>query len=135
MPSCRSRATIAGHSWFRKRARSVSRRRERAPVCTGVSTFTKTFPARGPKDLQGRTLRDFDLKTRLFRYPLSYTIYSEVFDGLPAAARERLYKKVDAVLRGAGGDKYAYLTADDRKAIREIVTATKKNLPPFWTAN
>ena len=40
-----------------------------APVA-GVSTFSKTFPERGPRDRLGRSLRDFDLKTRLFRYPL-----------------------------------------------------------------
>ena len=50
----------------------------------GVSTFTQTFPQRGPRDKQGRSLRDFDLQTRLFRYPLSYMVYSDLFDGLPA---------------------------------------------------
>ena len=57
----------------------------------GVSTFTKTFPQRGPRDKQGRSLRDFDLKTRMFRYPLSYMIYSEAFDGMPDWTRDRVY--------------------------------------------
>ncbi len=35
----------------------------------GVSTFTKTFAERGPRDHQGRSLRDFDLHKRMFRYP------------------------------------------------------------------
>src|SRR6476646_3004918 len=43
----------------------------------GVSTFTQTFPMRGPRDRQGRSLRDFDRQRRMFRYPLSYMIYSE----------------------------------------------------------
>ncbi len=38
----------------------------------GVSTFGKTFPERGPRDRQGRSLRDFDLQKRLFKYPLSF---------------------------------------------------------------
>jgi hypothetical protein len=105
-----------------------------SPV-TGSSTFSQTFPKRGPVDAKGRTLRDFDLKTRLFRYPLSYMIYSEAFEALPTAAKERLYKKLDAILRGGGGDKYSHLSPEDRTAIREIVSATKKNLPAFWTAN
>ena len=37
----------------------------------GVSRFTSTFPARGPRDSRGRSLRDFDLSQRLFRFPLS----------------------------------------------------------------
>jgi hypothetical protein len=105
-----------------------------SPV-TGSSTFSQTFPKRGPVDPKGRSLRDFDLRTRLFRYPLSYMIYSEAFDALPPAAKERLYKKLDAILRGGGSSKYAHLSAEDRTAIREIVSATKKNLPVFWTAN
>ena len=52
----------------------------------GNSTFTKTFPERGPRDKKGRSLRDFDLQTRLFRYPLSYMIYSAAFEGMPAMA-------------------------------------------------
>jgi len=40
----------------------------------GVSTFTKTFAERGPRDHQGRSLRDFDLEKRMFRYPLSYAV-------------------------------------------------------------
>jgi hypothetical protein len=40
----------------------------------GVSSFTLTFPQRGPRDKQGRSLRDFDLQKRLFRYPLSHNL-------------------------------------------------------------
>src|SRR5580704_8124646 len=47
----------------------------------GVSTFSKTFTERGPRDAKGRSLRDFDLQKRLFRHPLSYMIYSAAFDG------------------------------------------------------
>ena len=57
----------------------------------GVSMFTKTFPERGPRDGKGRSLRDFDLQKRLFRYPLSYLIYSAAFDGMPDVVRERVY--------------------------------------------
>ena len=42
----------------------------------GVSTFTKTFAEPGPRDHQGRSLRDFDMHKRMFRYPLSFMIYS-----------------------------------------------------------
>ena len=55
----------------------------------GFSTFTSTFPKQGPRDRKGRSLRDFDLQTRLFRYPLSYMIYSAAFDALPDPIRDR----------------------------------------------
>ena len=95
----------------------------KAPV-KGVSTFTQTFPQRGPRDSKGRSLRDFDLKTRLFRYPLSYMIYSAAFDGMPASVRDRVYKRL-----------FERLSADSSeagKAILEIVRATKTNLPDYW---
>jgi hypothetical protein len=92
----------------------------------GVSTFTATFPQRGPRDQMGRSLRDFDLQKRLFKYPLSYMIYSEAFDALPAAARERIYQRLQDVLSGKDqSPKFAHLSAGDRRAILEILRDTK----------
>jgi hypothetical protein len=100
----------------------------REPV-GGVSTFTKTFPQRGPRDHQGRSLRDFDLRTRLFRYPLSYMIYSTAFDGLPDSIRTRLSQRLWEVLTGKDHlEKFARLTGDDKKAILEILRDTKPAL-------
>ncbi|HEY2013896.1 MAG TPA: hypothetical protein VGH38_10370, partial [Bryobacteraceae bacterium] len=98
-----------------------------------VSTFAKTFPQRGPRDHKGRSLRDLDLSTRLFRYPLSYLVYSAQFDALPDDVRERIYHRLHDVLAGKDrGVKFAKLTATDRGAILEILADTKPNLPPWW---
>ncbi len=99
----------------------------------GVSTFTKTFAAKGPRDKQGRSLRDFDLHTRLFRYPLSYMVYDAAFDGLPAVAKDEVYRKLYAVLSGSDSSaKSARLTQADRSAILEILLDTKPDLPRYW---
>ena len=104
----------------------------REPV-KGVSTFTGTFPRRGPRDPKGRSLRDFDLQTRLFRYPLSYMIYSPAFDGLPDPVRERVYQRLHEILTGQDTSRtFAGLSAATRAAILEIVRATKTNLPGSW---
>src|SRR5262249_30335049 len=96
----------------------------------GVSTFTTTFPERGPKDRQGRSLRDFDLDERLFRYPLSYMIYSEIFDAMPAVARARVYQRLLDVLSGKDtSPKFAHLSETDRRTILEILRETKPGLP------
>jgi len=111
----------------------------REPVA-GVSAFSKTFPQRGPRDKQGRSLRDFDLRTRLFRYPLSYMIYSAAFDGLPVFVRDRIYQRLYAILTGretsasVGGLSLKNLSTEDRRAILEIVRETKPNVPADWTA-
>jgi hypothetical protein len=97
----------------------------------GVSTFTKTFPERGPRDKQGRSLRDFDLHTRMFKYPLSYMIYSETFDAMPDVVRERVYRRLYDVLTG---NAIARLAESDRKSILEILRDTKVGLPAYWKA-
>jgi hypothetical protein len=102
----------------------------------GVSTFTKTFPQRGPRDKKGRSLRDFDLKTRLFRYPLSYMIYTAAFDGMPDLVRERVYQRLYDILTGKDhSETFARLSAQDRSAILEILRDTKPGLPAYWTAS
>jgi hypothetical protein len=108
--------------------------RLRDPI-QGVSTFTKTFPERGQRDRQGRSLRDFDLEKRMFRYPLSYMLYSAAFDGMPGIVRDRVYQRLYDILIGKDqSEKFARLTTDDRRALLEIVRETKTNLPPYWTA-
>jgi hypothetical protein len=99
----------------------------------GVSTFTQTFPQRGPRDKQGRSLRDFDLKTRMFRYPLSYMVYSPTFDNMPDTVRERIYRRLDEVLTGEDKSaKYARISAEDRGAALDILRQTKPNLPDYF---
>jgi hypothetical protein len=92
----------------------------------GTSGFATEFAARGPWDAQKRSLRQFDLKQRLFRYPCSYLIYSEAFDALPAEAKESVYRRLDEVLTAAEPPKeYAHLSAPDREAIHQILRDTK----------
>jgi hypothetical protein len=100
----------------------------------GVSTFTRTFAERGPRDPRGRSLREFDLQKRLFRYPLSYMIYSEAFDAMPDSVRQRVYQRLYDVLSGKDQSAtFARLTAEDRTSVFEIVRDTKAGLPEYWT--
>jgi hypothetical protein len=99
----------------------------------GVSTFATTFAQRGPRDRQGRSLRDFDLQKRMFRYPLSYMIYSAAFDALPDIIRERVYRRLYEVLNGRDQDKkFARLSDEDRRSILQILRDTKPGLPDYW---
>ena len=96
---------------------------------TGTSAFESQFAARGVRDSKGRSLRDFDLETRLFRYPFSYLVYSEAFDALPSDVKAYLSRRLVEVLAGedASAD-FARLSTADRQAIREILQATKPAL-------
>lgn len=102
-----------------------------API-EGLAEYQASFAARGPQDAEGHSLRDFDLQTRLFRYPLSYLIYSEAFDALPAYARDYVYQKVAAVLEGRDHDpRFAYLSGEQRREILTIVRDTKPAILPY----
>ncbi len=102
----------------------------------GVSTFSQTFPRRGPRDRRGRSLRDFDLQTRLFRYPLTYLIYSDAFDRLPDGLRRRIYQRLYDVLTGKEtSDRFKARTLAERRDVLEILRDTKPNLPAYWKAD
>ncbi len=91
----------------------------------GTSGFAEEFAARGPFDRQGRSLRQFDLNRRLFRYPCSYLIYSRAFRELPPPVKTYVLQRLHEVLRGAdrsGG--FDHLSATDRQAIHEILLDT-----------
>ena len=96
-----------------------------API-SGEPRFVAQFMSRALEDSRGRSLRDLDMRTRMFRYPLSYLIYSPAFDALPRAAREAVYRHITARLRGEEqGAAVARLKPDERAAILEILAATK----------
>lgn len=100
-----------------------------APV-RGTSAFAEEFQSRGPKDRRGRSLRDLDLQSRLFKHPCSYLVYSPSFDRLPEGVKSYLARRLREVLTGkeTSGD-FAHLSATDRQAILEILTETK---PDLW---
>lgn len=96
----------------------------------GTSGFAEKFAALGPRDSQGRSLRQLDLDRRLLRYPCSYMIYSDAFDHLPAAAKEAVYQRMWQILSGRDKDpRYARLTLADRQAVVGILRQTKPDLP------
>ncbi len=131
--SARSRIRSVGdavveYMLFRDEARLTDR-------IAGTSSFAADFAARGPRDSKGRSLRDFDLETRLFRYPCSYLIYSRAFDSLPGEVKEYIYQRLWEVLSGRGtGEDDPHLAAEDREAIVEILRETKRDLPDYWKA-
>ena len=91
----------------------------------GTSTFAKEFASMGPRDPEQRSLRDFDLETRLFRYPCSYLIYSDSFMELPAEVKSRVLEKLKHILSGEDqSEAYQHLTGKMRSEILEILRAT-----------
>jgi len=115
--------------------RMVLLRDDRERQGEGDLLVAAEFAGRGPRDPQGRSLRALDLKTRLFRYPCSYLIYSRAFDSLPDEVKEHVYRRLWEILndRGTGRDD-PHLAAADCEAIVGILRATKPDLPDYWQA-
>jgi hypothetical protein len=110
---------------------------DEAPLPTnikGTSGFAQKFQALGPNDSKGRSLRQLDLERHLMRYPCSYMIYSQAFDGMPPDAKSAVYSRLWQVLSGRETDpRYARLSLADRQAVTEILRETKKGLPSYFT--
>lgn len=95
----------------------------------GNSGFAERFSRTGPVDSGGSTLRELDLHTRLFRYPLSFLVYSAQFDALPPYVLDYLDGRIAEVLQGRDTTGLsARINAADRAAITRILTDTKPRL-------
>jgi hypothetical protein len=99
----------------------------------GCSGFSAEFAAAGPRDEDGRSLRDLDLRTRTFRHPCSYLVYDESFAALPDELRRRFWRRVGGVLAGREeATRYRNLVPADRDAIRAILLATRPAGERIW---
>jgi hypothetical protein len=104
---------------------------EATPVVavTPRSGYAARLAAAVPKDRHGRSLADLDLATRLMRYPLSYMVYSEAFDGLApevkAAVTRRLLRRLTSRDRTP---RLAHLATPAARAAAAILRETKPEL-------
>jgi hypothetical protein len=100
----------------------------------GSVVFAGQFTQRGPRDRRGRSLRDFDLQSRLFQYPCSYLIYSPAFDSLEESLRQQVFRQLWNVLSSSDAPAgYNHLDNEVRESILEILRETRVGLPSYWT--
>jgi hypothetical protein len=103
-----------------------------API-EGSTRFAEVFAGGGPADSRSRSLRQFDLRNRLFRYPLSYLVYTDAFRNLPSEAMHYVSERLAAALMGTG--EAPRVSPEDRAAIVSILRDTQRQLPdPFVAA-
>lgn len=99
----------------------------------GDATFKADFLRNRRTAADGSSLKDFDLRTRLFKHRCSYMIYSPVFQGLPPVMKERVYRGLAEALSVVCPDpNYAFLPAAEKQAIRKILQATLTDLLAGW---
>jgi len=113
--------------------------RDEAPLhgpIKGTNDFETSFEKLGPFDKKGRSLRQFDLNTRLFKYPCNYHIYSSAWDGMPNELKDVVYRRMDEVLTGKDQTRfYKNFAADDRKNVLEILLDTKPEFKAWMQAH
>lgn len=90
------------------------------------SPFAKVFESKGLQDEEGRSLRQLDLQTRVFRWPLSYAIHSTAMKTLPPVLRDRVWTRLGELFAGplTGDDLAAYgkvIDAEKQQAVRAII--------------
>ena len=99
----------------------------------GDGAFEKVYAATRRADTRDRSLRDLDLRTRLFKYRCSPLIYARTFEAMPKELRTVVLRRLSVGLRAAQpAPEFAHLPADERQAIHEILTATLPELPADW---
>ncbi len=99
----------------------------------GHETFQTSFLADARRHSDGRSLKDFNLLSRLFKHRLSYMIYSKSFDHLPATFKEVFYRKLwEALREESESGSAAHLKEREKERILAILLETKDGLPDYW---
>jgi hypothetical protein len=109
---------------------------EEAPLpspISGSKEFIESFQKNARRDSQGRSLKDLDLQTRIFRFPCSFLLDSDAFRKMSVPVREAILSRLHKVLQGENPDpQFEKLSSADRKAILEILKETAPDLTAGW---
>lgn len=97
----------------------------------GDPQFIRDFQRNKKPAAGGASLKDFDLRTRMFKHRCSYMLYTPQWQQLPAAIKTRVYAGLNAALAGADRE-FAYLGDEERETILAILRATLPDLPADW---
>lgn len=107
-PASRDSATATAQAAIEKSAKPLvdsllfQKEAKLTEPISGTSSFAVDFPKRGLHDAEGRSLRDLDLQTRLFRYRCSYLIDSPAFRSLPSELQEVVHAQLKSRLTDTG---------------------------------
>ena len=92
----------------------------------GDVSFQTAFAKGAPQSADGRSLKDFQLLTRLFKHRCSYMIHSLTFQRLAPPLKQTVLARLKQVLQGQDASgRYAYLSASERGHIERILKDTK----------
>lgn len=97
----------------------------------GDPAFQQAFAKNAPQSSDGRSLKDFQLLTRLFKHRCSYMVYSLTFRNLMPALKQTVMAGLWDALEGKNA-RYDYLAESERKRIQAILAETLPGAPAAW---
>lgn len=94
----------------------------------GDPDFVRDFRARDPA--RGPSLRDFDLRERIFKHRASFMVETPVWSLVPDPIRTRVLARLDRALAPAGpaSEKFG-IGVDEKRAIRDILCQSLSGFP------
>ena len=99
----------------------------------GDPDFIRDFQAKKITTGSGHSLKDFDLKTRLFKYRCTYMLYTDSWKEAPRDIKDKVYLHMAQGLKETGTPKdMSHLPVSERLAIRAILKETLPGLPAWW---
>jgi hypothetical protein len=111
--------------------------RNAAPLPPGVvghEAFRNAFVKGAPRSPAGFSLKDFQLRDRVFAHRCSFLIYSDAFRGLPEMLKARVLDDLQAALSSRDPqNRYAYLGEEEKRRIYDILLATHPDAKRRWT--
>lgn len=91
----------------------------------GGGDFQEAFAHNARRTAEGRSLKDFQLLNRLFKYRCSYMIYGPTFSHLQPDLKRRILQRLEHILDNRDQpERYAYLGSSERRHIRHILEST-----------
>ena len=103
-----------------------------SPIC-GDPAFVQAFAANRRASKQDLSLKDFDLRTRLFRFRCSYMLYSRAFKQMPQVLKAEVYRQLhEALANEHPPSAAAHLARQEREDIAAILRDTVDDLPAYW---
>jgi hypothetical protein len=101
---------------------------------TGEPEFIADFVNAGRTASNGASLRELDLKSRLFKFRCSYMIHTRQWAAMPPRLKKAAYAQLATALNPAQTGEWGYLPAEEKRTIALILKETLADLPPGWSA-
>lgn len=99
----------------------------------GDPDFIRDFQFQKITTRTGHSLKEFDLRTRLFKYRCTYMLYTDSWLEAPKDLKNRVYLHMAQGLKESGTSKdMSHLPVAERLAIRSILKDTLPDLPAWW---